>query len=115
MVSKPDDTNPGYVEISLGLGPRDFKLTQEYFAAHPGIESDPAFTKHSGGLSIQPTNPYATGPDSWRQGGYIYFAANYREPNSKALFDRIAIWLIDNLECILILQGKIADWHDTQN
>jgi len=115
MVTKPVDTYPGYVEISLGLGPRDFKLTQEYFAAHPGIESDPAFTKHSGGLSISPTDPHATGPYSWTEGGYIFFAGHYREPNSKALFDRIAIWLIDNLECILILQGKIADWHETRN
>jgi hypothetical protein len=115
MVTGPDETKPGYVEISLGLGPRDFKLTQEYFAAHPGIESDPAFTKHSGGLLISPADPHATGPDSWRQGGYIYFAANFREPNSDSLFNRMAIWLIDNLECILILQGKIADWQETRN
>ena len=115
MVTGPDDTKPGYVEISLGLGPKDFKLTQEYFAAHPGIESDPAFTKHAGGLLISPTDPHATGPDSWRQGGYIYFAANYREPNSDSLINRMAIWLIDNLECILLLQGKIADWYDTRN
>ena len=115
LVTGPSDTKPGYTEISLGVGPEYFKLTQEYFAAHPGIESDPAFTKHSGGLLISPTDPHATGPDNWRQGGYIYFAAHYREPNSEALFDRIAIWLIDNLECILILQGKIANWHDTRN
>ena len=45
LVTGPDDTKPGYTEISLGVGPEYFKLTQEYFAAHPGIESDPAFTK----------------------------------------------------------------------
>ena len=115
MVTGPDDVKTGLVEISFIVNPRNFKITQEYFAAHPGIESDPAFTKHSGGLLISPTDPHATGPDSWRDGGYIYFAAHYREPNSKALFDRIAIWLIDNLECILILQGKIAEWQETRN
>jgi len=115
MVTGPDDVKTGLVEISFIVSPRNFKITQEYFAAHPGIESDPAFTKHSGGLLISPTDPHATGPDSWRDGGYIYFAAHYREPNSKALFDRIAIWLIDNLECILILQGKIAEWQETRN
>ena len=115
FIVEPIDSLPGLVEISLTLSPEDFKITQEYFAAHPDFEHQPPFKKVAGGLYIAPTNPYDTGSDNWKKGGYIYYAAKFPRPFADGLFSRMAIYLIDCFESILLLREKIADWHETRN
>ena len=115
FIVEPIDSLPGLVEISLTLSPEEFKITQEYFAAHPDFEHQPPFKKVAGGLYIAPTNPYDTGSDNWKKGGYIYYAAKFPRPFADGLFSRMAIYLIDCFESILLLREKIADWHETRN
>jgi hypothetical protein len=115
FIVEPIDSLPGLVEISLTLSPEEFKITQEYFAAHPDFEHQPPFKKVAGGLYIAPTNPYDTGSDNWKKGGYIYYAAKFPRPFADGLFSRMAIYLIDCFESILLLREKIADWQETRN
>jgi hypothetical protein len=115
FIVEPIDSLPGLVEISLTLSPEEFKITQEYFAAHPDFEHQPPFKKVAGGLYIAPTNPYDTGSDNWKKGGYIYYAAKFPRPFADGLFSRMAIYLIDCFESILLLREKIAEWHETRN
>jgi hypothetical protein len=115
FIVEPIDSLPGLVEISLTLSPEDFKITQEYFAAHPDFEHQPPFKKVAGGLYIAPTNPYDTGSDNWKKGGYIYYAAKFPRPFADGLFSRMAIYLIDCFESILLLREKIAEWQETRN
>ena len=115
FIVEPIDSLPGLVEISLTLSPEDFKITQEYFAAHPDFEHQPPFRKVAGGLYIAPTNPYDTGSDNWKKGGYIYYAAQFPRPFADGLFSRMAIYLIDCFESILLLREKIAEWQETRN
>ena len=115
FIVEPIDSLPGLVEISLTLSPEEFKITQEYFAAHPDFEHQPPFKKVAGGLYIAPTNPYDTGPDNWKKGGYVYYAAKFPRPFADGLFSRMAIYLIDCFESILLLREKIADWQETRN
>jgi hypothetical protein len=115
FIVEPIDSLPGLVEISLTLSPEEFKITQEYFAAHPDFEHQPPFKKVAGGLYIAPTNPYDTGSDNWKKGGYVYYAAKFPRPFADGLFSRMAIYLIDCFESILLLREKIADWQETRN
>ena len=115
FIVEPIDSLPGLVEISLTLSPEEFKITQEYFAAHPDFEHQPPFKKVAGGLYIAPTNPYDTGSDNWKKGGYIYYAAKFPRPFADGLFSRMAIYLIDCFESILLLREKIAEWQETRN
>ena len=115
LVTGPTDSEPGLTEISLTLSPEEFRITQEYFAAHPDFQYQPPFKKVVGRLHIAPTNPYDTGSDNWKKGGYVYYAANFKRPFADGLFSRIAINLIDCLESILLLREKIADWYDTRH
>ena len=115
FIVEPIDSLPGLVEISLTLSPEEFKITQEYFAAHPDFEHQPPFKKVAGGLYIAPTNPYDTGSDNWKKGGYVYYAAKFPRPFADGLFSRMAIYLIDCFESILLLREKIAEWQETRN
>jgi len=115
FIVEPIDSLPGLVEISLTLSPEEFKITQEYFAVHPDFEHQPPFKKVAGGLYIAPTNPYDTGSDNWKKGGYVYYAAKFPRPFADGLFSRMAIYLIDCFESILLLREKIAEWQETRN
>jgi hypothetical protein len=115
FIVEPIDSLPGLVEISLTLSPEEFKITQEYFAAHPDFEHQPPFKKVAGGLYIAPTNPYDNGSDNWKKGGYVYYAAKFPRPFADGLFSRMAIYLIDCFESILLLREKIAEWQETRN
>jgi hypothetical protein len=115
FVTESTDSEPGIIEISLALSPEEFKITQEYFASHPDFQYQPPFKKVAGGLHTAPTDPHATGPDNWKNGGYVYYAAIFPKPYADGVFSRIAVYLIDCFESILLLREKIADWQETRN
>ena len=111
LITGPADGKPGLAEISLTVGPEVFKVAQEYFEAHPDFGYEVPFKKVFGGLRIAPIDPHATGPDSWKDGGYIYYSAQIINPFREDMFESMAPWYVDCLESILHLLDVLGQWH----
>jgi len=111
LITSPTGNVFGLAEISFRVDPEFFKVAQEYFEAHPYFGYEPPFKKLFGGLRIVPINPEATGPDSWKEGGYIYYSAQIINPFRTDMFEYMAPWYVDCLESILHLIDVIGEWH----
>lgn len=110
LITSPTSNAFGLAEISLEVGRDTFKITQEYFEAYPDFGYEVPFKKDFGGLRIAPIDPHATGPDSWQDGGYIYYSAQIINPFREDMFESIAPWYVDCFESIFHLLDVVREW-----
>ena len=114
-ISHPgEDQQPGYADLTLELGPQDFKNIQEFIKANPDFINHPPYQKERGGLLIRTNDPDAPETDNWQKGGALSWAVYVKNPPSEDLYQRMAGWYVDCLETHLQLLQDVVTWNHTR-
>lgn len=111
-ISHGDGETPGYAELSLQLGPQDFKIIKRYFIDNPEITNEAPFNKENGKLGVHAHGNDSTECEIGENGGIIRWTAHVTTPPSVELYRHMAPWYVDCLESTMQLLQNVREWND---
>lgn len=115
FISHPkEDNKPGSADISLELGPEDFRIVQQYIKAHPKFNEQEPFKKDKGMIFVNAHDTESPEADTWKKGGVVFWFAYLNNPASEELYQRMSLWYVDCLESIFEFLKTVAQWNQIQ-